>query len=596
MFHHGALIDEDTKPTGKASEYIRRLWPYFRPYLGRVVAAGCLMVVSSGLGLLGPVLLRRAIDVNIAQGDLRGLAATSLVYLAIQGAVLVTTYFQIVWLARVGEQGASDLKHRLFRHLLDMPMAFFGKQPVGKLVSRAESDTEALRMLFSRIAVTLLQSVLLISGMSVVMALASWRLYLLVLALMPPFALAFWMFQRKVRPVYLAVRRTVAELNSLISEVLKGLPVVQVFRQQERIARKMDDLSRLKYRNEMKAFTLWYIIWFMVDFGEVLGLGLVLGFGGFWALRGQYGLSIGTLFMFVAYITRLFGPLRAISGQVNMMQRSFASAERIFGILDQAAEPQGEPGDGALTLREAIRLDRVSFAYEEEEYVLKDIDLVVRRGEKVALVGETGGGKSSIVNLLLRFYEAQQGAILFDEQELKRLDRHRLRAVVGFVPQEVIMFPGTVLDNLRMLDDTVPAEQVIKAAKRTRIHDAIMRFPQGYESNLIERGVNFSLGERQLLAFARALVFDPQLLILDEATSSVDPHTEHLIQEGLEELLAGRTAIIVAHRLATIRMADRIVVVHKGRISEQGSHEELLASEGIYSKLYRLQYVGEAVL
>lgn len=598
MFHHGGgmPLEEDTKPTGKASEYIRRLWPFFRPYLGRVIAAVSLMVVSSGLGLLGPVLLRRAIDVNITGEDLQGLAVTSLIYLAVQAGALFATYFQNVWLAKVGEQGASDLKHRLFRHLLDMPMAFFGKQPVGKLVSRAESDTEALRMLFSRIAVTLVQSVLVITGMSVVMALANWRLFLLVLALMPPFVLAIRVFQRKVRPVYLEVRRTVAELNSLVSEVLKGLPVVQVFRQQDRFARKMDDLSRGKFKNEMKAMTLWYSIWFMVDFGEVLGLGLVLGFGGIWALEGRYGLSIGTLFMFVAYITRLFGPLRAISGQVNMMQRSFASAERIFGILDQPTEPDGEPGDGPLVLRDAIRLEKVSFAYEDEEYVLRDIDLVVRKGEKVALVGETGGGKSSIVNLLLRFYEAQHGTVLFDEHDVRRLDRHRLRAVTGFVSQDVIMFPGTVLDNLRMLDETVPAEQVIKAAKRARIHDAITRFPQGYESSLIERGVNFSLGERQLLAFARALVFDPQLLILDEATSSVDPHTEYLIQQGLEELLKGRTAIIVAHRLATIQMADRIVVVHKGRIAEQGTHDELLARDGIYSKLYRLQYVGEKVL
>ena len=252
-------------------------------------------------------------------------------------------------------------------------------------------------------------------------------------------------------------------------------------------------------------------------------------------------------------------------------------------------------GSGGWRLEESIVFDKVGLAYDGENYVLRDIDLVVRKGEKVALVGETGGGKSSIVGLLLRFYSAQQGRILLDGREIVATDLVRLRRAVGLVPQDVIMFPGTVLDNLRMMDETVPKEQVVDAAKRTRIHDAIMRFPKGYETNLVERGGNLSLGERQLLAFARALVFDPQLLVLDEATSSVDPHTEHLIQEGLAELLSGRTAIVVAHRLATVRMMDRLVVVHKGRIVEQGSHDELLERDGLYARFYRLQYVEQGV-
>ncbi len=591
MFYHGAgLSDEETKPTGKASVYIRRLWPFFRTYLGRVIAAGGLVLVSTGLGLLGPLLLKRAIDVNIGGGDLGGLAVTSLIYLGLQGGVFFATFFQMVWLFQVGEAGAADLKQAVFRHLLDVPVSFFDKHPVGKLISRVESDTEALKMLFTRTSVMLLQSVLMLVGMSLIMALTSWRLYLLVLALMPPFVVAFWVFQRKVRPVYIGVRRSVAEINSLVSEALKGLPVVQVFCRQQRFADRMNNLNRQKYRGEMKAMTLWYMVWFLVDFGEVLGLGLVLGFGGMMALRGD--LTIGTLFMFVAYITRLFWPLRMISDQINVMQRAFASAERVFGMLDQKPEPEGEQIDGQLNLREGIAFEKVGFAYDGEKFVLNDIDLVVRKGEKVALVGETGGGKSSIVNLVLKFYTAQQGRILFDGRNLADMDRHQLRGTVGFVPQEVIMFPGTVLDNLRMMDSTVPRETVIEAAKRARIHEAVLKFPNGYDTNLIERGVNFSLGERQLLAFARALVSDPQILILDEATSSVDPHTEQLIQEGLAELLVGRTAIIVAHRLATIQMVDRIIVVHKGRIAEQGSHEELLARDGLYSRFYKLQYVG----
>ena len=591
MFYHGAdFSEEETKLTGKASDYIRSLWPYFRRYAGRAAVAAGLLLVSSGLSLLGPVLVRRAIDVNIGGDDLGGLAVTSLVYLGIQLVVFVASYFQMILLFQVGERGAADLKRELFGHLLNLPVAFFDRHQVGKLISRVESDTEALKMLFTRTSVVLLQSVLMLVGMGIIMGVTSWRLALLVFVLLPPFGVAFWIFQRKVRPVYLEVRRVVGETNSLVAETLKGLPVVQVFRQQQRFAQRMDDLNRRKYKREIKATALWYAIWFLVDFGEVIGFGLVLGFGGVWALRGN--LTVGTLFMFVAYLTRLFGPLRMISGQINMMQRAFASAERVFGMLKEEPEHDGTVVEGTLRLREKIAFERVGFAYDGENLALRDIDLVIRRGEKVALVGETGGGKSSIVSLLMRFYRAQHGRVMFDERDLADLDRHQLRSVIGFVPQEVIMFPGTVLDNLRMMDSTMPRETVIQAAKRARIHEAVLRFPKGYDTNLIERGVNFSLGERQLLAFARALVSDPQLLILDEATSSVDPHTEQLIQEGLQELLEGRTALIVAHRLATVQLVDRIVVVHKGRIAEQGTHAELLEQDGLYYRLYRLQYVG----
>ncbi len=582
---------EDSKPQGKSSVHLRRLWPYFRPYLGHVIAASALLLVSTGLGLVGPVLLKRAIDVNIGTGDLRGLGVTSLVYLGVQVVMIAANYFMNVWLAQVGEKGAADLKQALFRHLLDVPMAFFDKTPVGKLIARVESDTEALKMLFMRTSAVLLQSALMLVGMSVVMVVTNWRLYLLVAVLLPPFVAAFWWFQRKVRPVYLDIRRTVAETNSLVSETLKGLPVVQVFGQQRRFVQRMDDLNRQKFRGELRAMVLWNIIWFLVDFGEVIASGLVLAVGGLMALEDR--LTIGALFLFIAYITRLFGPLRAISDQINVMQRAFASAERAFGILDQAPEPAGDRSDRPLRLEHSIACRGVHFSYDGEHLVLKDINLTVRKGEKVALVGETGGGKTSVVSLLLKFYSCQQGCLEYDDEDLAGMDRQKLRRAIGFVPQEVIMFPGTVLDNLRMLDETIPREQIEAAARRVRIHDAILRFPQGYDTVVTEGGANFSLGERQLLAFARALVRDPEILILDEATSSVDPHTEHLIQEGLEELLKGRTAIIVAHRLATIRMADRVVVVHKGRVAEEGTHDELLAAQGIYSRLYRLQYVGE---
>ncbi len=583
------LSEEEVKPQRRAFDYIRRLWPFFSPYRWRIVAAGALLLVSSGLGLLGPLLFKRAIEVNIAQGDIRGLVGTSVVFLLVQMAIFFATYYQMLWLAQVGEKGAANLKQRLFEHILTLPMAFFDRMPSGKLISRVESDTEALKMLFTRTSVMMVQSLLVVVGMSVVMVLTSWRLYLVSAALLPPFVLAFWVFQRKVRPLYRSVRRTVADINNLVLEALKGLPVIQVFNQENRFGRRMDELNREKFIQEFRAQRLWYVVWFLVDLGEVAGIALVLGVGGWWALKG--GLTIGTLVLFVSYISRLFGPVRAISDQINMLERAFASAERALEILEQAPEPAGRMVDG-FRLRQGIKIDGVTFAYDREP-VLKDVNLTISRGEKVALVGETGGGKSSIVSLVLKFYQPQQGRVLFDDMNLAELDPKSVRRVIGFVPQEVVVFPGTVLDNLRLFDDSIPAEQVINAARRVRIDGAISRFTRGYDTVLSEGGGNFSLGERQLLAFARALVRDPEILILDEATSAVDPQTEGFIQEGLKELLKGRTAIIVAHRLATVQMADRIVVVHKGRIVETGRHEELLAKGGIYSRLYRLQFIAD---
>ena len=592
MFGHDYYSEqEEAKTSGLGFKLIPRIWPFFRKYRRQVIIAGLMLIGSTVLSLFGPLLLRRAIDVDIANAHIPGLLRTAAAYLVLQLVVFGVSYFQRIALAIVGENVAADLKEKLYQHIVRLPVSFFDHNPVGRLITRTESDTEALKQLFATTAVVIAQDIVLLLGMSVVMAIINWKLFLIVIVLFPPFLLAFNWFQKKVRPVYVSIRRTVAEINNFIAETIRGLPIVQATNRQEYFAEKMNQMNQEKFKKEMRMQSLWYRIWFLVEFGEVLGFALVLSIGGLWALKG--GLTIGSLFLFVSYITRVFQPIRGLSDQINVMQRAFASAERTFGIFDTTPEQSDKVTRPAARLAQGLQIDRVDFGYEGRDLVLKNVNLNVRKGEKVALVGETGGGKTSIISLLMKFYEPQAGRILVDGVDLHEIDNKSLRHQIGFVPQEVILFPGSVLDNLRLFDERVSPDRVHEAAQRARIHEKILQFPQGYETNLIERGINLSLGERQLLAFARALVFDPEILVLDEATSSVDPHTEHLIQLGLEDLLKGRTAIIVAHRLATIQMVDRIVVVHKGRIVQEGSHGELIANDGYYQRLYRLQYLSQ---
>jgi ATP-binding cassette, subfamily B, multidrug efflux pump len=585
------IEEEEAQTRGQGYKLLPRVWPFFRKYLDRTIVAAVLLIGSAVLGLAAPLLVKHAIDVNIPNKDVRGLVTVGLIYLVLQMAIGAAGFFQQVLLAIIGENAIADLKHTLSGHIVRLPASFFDRNPVGRLISRVESDSSALQEMFSSTAVTLARNLVMLVGMSVVMLVVNWRLFLVIAGLFPVTMVGFYLLQKRSRPLYLQMRRIVAEINNFITETMRSLPVVQAFNRQDYFAGRMDEKGRRLYGIRKQEMFIWTWIWLVWDFGEMSGVALTLGIGGLFALKGQ--LTVGGLFLFYSYITRFFVPIRAVSEQIHIMQRAFASAERMLGILDTAPEPDGEVQLEAGDFQRALRFDAVELAYEGRGTVLKDINLEVRKGEKVALVGETGGGKTSLASLALKFYEPKSGRILLDGAELPRIRNQSLRRLIGFVPQDVILFPGTVLDNLRLFDDTVSETRVHDAARRARMHERILQLPQGYATSVIERGVNLSLGERQLLAFTRALVLDPEILILDEATSSVDPHTEHLIQQGLEELLKGRTAIIIAHRLATIRMVDRIVVVHGGRIVQEGTHDDLVAQDGYYSRLYKLQYLAQ---
>ncbi len=589
MHFHLPIEEEELEKSKFDIKVLKFLLPYFKKHIFLFLLINLLLLLGTFIMIISPVLVKRIIDVNLAQKDYHGLLITTLIYAFLTITQYLLTFTQRVQITKLGEKIASQMKADLFYHLLYSPVTFFDKTPVGKIITRNESDIEALKLLFTSTGVTLFQDLIFLIGISVVMIIVNPLLYLILLFLFPFFFFAFYLFSKKIRPVYLAIRRKVAEINNLISESLQGLFIIQTFQKEDYFKEKMDLLGKEKYEKEIKGMSFWYRLWFLIDFGEVLALTLVLFFGSLLALKGK--VTIGTLVLFFSYIIQLFRPLKGLSDLLNIFQRAVAAGERVFSLTKMEREESNFKEKLEKRLEKGLRFSNVNFAYIPEIPVLHNINLEIKKGEKVALVGETGSGKTTIISLLLGFYKPTSGEIFIDDLPYSKIPKSFIRRLISYVPQEIILFPGSVMDNLRLFNNEIEEEKVIWATKRLKIYERIMDFPEGFSTNILERGINLSLGERQLLSFARAMVFDPQIIILDEATSSVDPYTELLIQEGLFELWKERTAIVIAHRLSTIKNVDRIVVIHKGKIVEEGSHEELLKKEGYYYKLYQLQYV-----
>lgn len=582
-------------PLGKLydSQIAKRLLPILAPFRRRIAAAGLVLLASSGLGLLPPLLMRRAIDVNIAHRDFSGLLATVGLYVLLQAAIFGVNYLMAVALEGLGVRLVSSLKERLFGQMLDLDVSFFDRQPVGRLLARVESDTESIRRLFTTTMFTLLGAIVSLVGIVAVMLSVSPRLFLAVSILIPPIVVLTVLFQKTVRPMFTEARKKYAEITGYLTEMIQGIRVVQAFSREAAVAGGLSKLNRAYLKTVLPAEILDMGFFSMVGLFEIAGLAIILFFGSRMVATGT--LTIGSLVLFLGYLRQFFMPVYAFSEQVGVMQRAFAAAERVFQILDMKPRIFSRPeAEGRTAFQREIEFRNVYFVYDEKgndgdvNWVLRDINFVVRKGERVALVGATGSGKTSIINLLLRFYDPQQGSILMDGRDIRDLDLSGLRRHFGLVLQDIYLFSGSLRENLTLGAD-IPEERLRRAMETLGLKGLLRRLPQGLESELAERGANFSQGQRQLLSFARALAHDPEILILDEATSSVDPRTERLVQEGIRKLLAGRTAVIIAHRLSTIMDADRILVIHKGRIAEQGSHRELIARGGIYSKLYKIQ-------
>ena len=583
----------ETGAPGYDARILRRLLGYLRPYRGHTLAAVLLLLTQSGLALVGPRLTEHALDVAIPHADRGLLTLLAGLYLGTLLAEFVVEYAGTLLTTLVGQRVMYDLRMEIFTRLQRLSIAFFDRNPVGRLMTRVTSDVETLNELFSSGVVTLFGDVFTLLAIMGMMLAIDWRLALVTFSVIPLVWLTAAVFRRRVREAFRDIRLRLARLNAYLQERLTGMRVVQLFGREEASARRFAELNRDHLAAHLRSITVYAVFFPMVELLTSIAMALLLWYGGLRVLDGT--LTVGVLAAFIQYTRRFFQPLQDLSEKVNLLQSAMASSERVFALLDEPVTV-GEPATPrplSRPVRGEVRFEGVWFRYSPEgPWVLRDISFTASPGRTIALVGHTGAGKTTIVSLLLRFYDPERGRITVDGVDIRELPTAELRSLIGFVQQDLFLFTGDILHNLT-LDAPITADQAHQAARRVGADRFIERLPEAYGHRLGERGRNLSVGERQLLSFARALALDPAILVLDEATSSVDAEAEAQIQVAIAELMAGRTSLVVAHRLSTILHADEILVMHHGEIRERGSHRDLLAAGGLYQRLYQLQLRGQ---
>ena len=604
------MIEADDEVLGKAydARLMRRLLGYMRPYRAGIGLAFFAILGLSILQLAPPYLTKVAIDTHIAAGDVDGLTPLALLLLGVLAASWVLESVQTWALQVTGQRIILDLRRQIHAHLQRLDVAFFDRNPVGRLMTRVTTDVDALNDLFASGVVSVFRDVFMLTGIAIVLFVMDWRLALVALSVLPLIAAVTQWFRRNARQSYREVRGWIARINAFLQENVTGMATVQLFRREARQFERFDAVNR-GCRDAHLASIFFYAVFYpAIEVLGALAVAAIIWFGGAWTLQGS--LELGSLVAFVLYSQRFFRPISDLSEKFNVLQAAMASSERIFALLDTPAavtDPAAPAaaarakGDGAPALVSAvpaaasrgrghIRFENVWFAYRGDQYVLEDVTFDVAPGRRVGVVGATGAGKSTLINLLMRFYDVGRGRITIDGVDVRDLPLRGLRSRFGLVLQDVYLFSGTVADNIRLGNQDVTDEDVRRAAEGVHAGRFIASLPAGFETAVAERGATFSVGQRQLLSFARALAGQPPVLLLDEATSSVDTDTERLIQDALHVLMSGRTTIAIAHRLSTVRDMDTILVFHKGRLREQGSHRQLLARRGLYRTLYELQY------
>lgn len=583
---------EDDEILGKAydARLARRLARYLPPVAGRCAAALALTLAITGLLALGPYLLGLAVDAGIARSDARLLLWIAVAYLAADALRYGLVYAQTYILTMVGQRVMLDLRMELFSKLLHQSLAFFGREPAGRLVTRVMNDIGAIGELFATGVVAVLGDLLAIVAIAVILVFLEPRLALATLVVVPALALSIGYLNRRIRAIFREIRKLIARVNATLAENLNGIRVIQIF------GREAENLRRFRRLNEAHLEAHLGSVHFHALYATVVTvltsgtIALLIWYGGGEALRGA--IPLGVLVAFIGYAQQLFQPVRDIAEKYAIFQSAMASAERVFGLLDREI-PMRDPvaAEPLAPVRGEIEFRDVSFRYADgAAWALRHVSFKVRPGERVAIVGHTGAGKSTIVNLIGRFYDPTDGAVLIDGRDVRTVEKRELRRQIGIVFQDVFIFAGTVMDNIRLGDPHITEDDAVACARAVGASKWIERLPGRYEEPMRERGATLSTGEKQLLSFARALAFDPRVLVLDEATASVDPETEVLLQDAIRKLLRGRTAIVIAHRLATIQDVDRVLVLHRGELREEGTVPELLARRGVFHALYRLQY------
>ena len=591
---------------GKAydAQLLRRLMTYLRPYKGSVVFAVFLTLLVGPLEVVGPYLFGFGIDKYIVPGTngslpvtdaLRGVSLVSVGFLAALLLSFAVQYLQVRIMQNVGQQTLYDLRKEVFERLQRLPMSFFDRTPVGRLVTRVTTDIDALNDLFAAGIAAMANDAIVLVCIGAVMMWVNWRLALAAFAVLPLILISTWIFRDRVRDANRRIRTAIARINAFLQEHISGMGIVQLFNRERKSSEQFAELNRIHmeaYKDAILAFAVFFPA---VELFSTTAIAIVFWYGGLLSFAGA--VKVGVLVTFMQYAQRFFRPIQDLSEKFNILQSAMAACERIFKLLDEPVPAR--PAEAPLPLtapRGEIEFRNVWFAYSgganpgEEDWVLRDVSFRIAPGQTLAIVGHTGAGKTTLIQLLLRFYEIQRGEILLDGVDIRRYDVHDLRRQFGIVLQDPFLFTGTLESNVRLGDEEITHTRVEAALREVGLGSLLDSLAEGVKTNVSERGATFSVGQRQLISFARALAHNPRFLILDEATSSVDTKTEVLIREALDRLLEGRTAMVIAHRLSTIQHADRILVFHKGKLREQGSHQELLALRGIYYRLYQLQY------
>ena len=597
MFGMGGDLYEysdEEQDLGKVYDRVlmKRLLAYLKPYKFQLLIIGCLMVGNTLARLVGPYLTQIAIDRHITPGILEGLSTIAIFLVVGLISEFVFSYFEEYQMQMIGQHVMHDLRQTLFSHLQRLDVQFFDRNPVGRLMTRVMGDVQVLNELFASGVITVFANLLNILGIMVAMLLYNWKLALVTFAVIPIIFGATLIYQIYSRRAFREQRKQLARINAFLQENIVGMTTMKLFAQERRSYLRFNERNRRYLAANLKSIFYFSIFHPLIEVTASLATAVIIWYGGGQIVQGA--LTFGVLLAFIRYAERFFWPVRELSEKYTIFQNAMASSERIFQLLDtQPTVVSTVPKSGSEGLKGEIEFRNVWFAYNDDDYVLRDVSFKVKPGEKVALVGHTGAGKTSIINLLCRFYDINKGQILIDGVDIREMNLEELREAISIVQQNIFLFSDSIERNISLGNPSISSEQVARASKDVHLDRFVQKMPQVYGTEIKEDGAGLSVGQKQLVAFARALASDPSILILDEATSSVDTETEILIEDALSRLMEDRTSVVIAHRLSTIQNADKIIVMHRGEIRETGTHNELLQQEGIYYRLYQLQYKGQ---